>query len=138
MRTSAPIKVLSRSQRSSVVYQLVPDPVIELAGLWIRNALMNDRDTLFPVHRRDGHAAVRAHATMLLAVCRDFVGPFVRLSLHENSSSVCERRLAVIDTNDASLEGAVVLMKLTTLEIERPVSRKVGALLGSRNGGCQS
>jgi len=37
----------------------------------------------------------------------------------------------VINPDDASLEDAVVLMKLTLLEIERPVSREVGALLRS-------
>src|SRR5687767_13488191 len=53
MRTSPAIKVLGRSQRSAVVYQLVPHLVIELAHLRIRNALLNDRHRLFPVHRRD-------------------------------------------------------------------------------------
>jgi hypothetical protein len=138
MRTSSAIKVLGCLQGSAAVYQLVADPVIELTRFGIRNALMDDQRHLFPVHGCNGHAAVRTHTTMLPAVCRDIVGRFARLSLHEKGSTECERRFAVINTNDASLKGAVVVMKLTIFEIERPVSSKVGALLRSgRNSACQ-
>ena len=44
-----------------------------------------------------------------------------------------------MDVTTPEPKGAEVLMQLASLEIERPVSRKVGALLRSRrNPDCQS
>ena len=41
----------------------------------------------------------------------------------------CESRFAVLNANEGSLKGAEVVMKLATLEIGRPGSRKVGVFL---------
>ena len=117
----------------------LPHRVIELPRLRMRNALMDDQRHLFPVHRRNGQAAARIHTTMLPAVHRHIVGRFARLSLYEKNSAECESPFAVIDTNDAALEGAIVLMKLAALEVRRPVSRKIWALLrGNQDAGRSS